>query len=195
MLNHQKSYQEIRGIISDSGISRGKTLAAWHGVPTQHTFIVVSLDADVDRPPAHKEDVYVWSSDHTFDQIDPLIGRRVRLNGHWRLPPEPQVDEIYEIQQQPIRLCEIITPVDVQIDLAEDCDETELIFKDLMEPQTPIHLAEIQAPYTLIPERSGEEIDSSAWVPVTREAHFQSIALQLIEDESPCVTRSLSPIE
>ena len=91
---------EITGWVTEIGTSRGKTIAAWDGVPTGKPYLRVKIDKHIVKPTRSGLSVHVW-----FPQqdVDPSLyqEKHVRLYGTWH-PPKEEPQDIYEHRQQPI---------------------------------------------------------------------------------------------
>ena len=151
----------ITGRVTAVGHSRGKTLAAWDGVPSGQGFLLVHLDGDVPRPPAAADSVHVWFPEVPPPELPPLVGQRIRLQGRWQDPPIEEPDSFEQPRQQPL------APMD------------PLLLPDLeaLSPSVPPEPdSQPQPPVPAAPPST----DVGSWVPVARRAHFRAT---LWEDE------------
>ena len=84
----------LSGQVAEVGTSRGKTMAAWDGVPAGEAFVRILCDH-------RRQSVHAWFPDGA-PPLDALLGKRVRLRGRWQVPPEAPPPSIDEPRQAPI---------------------------------------------------------------------------------------------
>ena len=84
MSNESQKHSIIQGAVSRTGSSRGKTMAAWHGVPPPHPFLVVKLDPNKKAKRVSGGEVYVWfPAGIPQSDIETLVGAQIQLSGRW----------------------------------------------------------------------------------------------------------------
>jgi hypothetical protein len=88
----------ITGKALSAGLSRGKTIAAWNGIPSGQRYLVFKLDSGIEHPTGSTDPIEVWTSGGFADEDD-LIGKPLTLIGKWKSPPE---DDLTEMRQRPI---------------------------------------------------------------------------------------------
>ena len=146
----------LSGTVAAVGTSRGKTMAAWDGVPAGESFLLIRCEH------RHKS-VHAWFPDGVPPQAGPgLLGRRVRLRGRWQEPPEEPPQCIYEPRQEPI------APMDASTLEAHDA---------LLSMLTPADLSGEETPREPTPPAV-----SDLMVPVARSRHFQAAGIAVLPD-------------
>ena len=143
-------------------------MAAWHGVPSPHPFIVVNLD------PSHREyrvsggEVYVWFPEGIpQSEVERLVGTQVKLLGQWVDPPKRAPADLHQHEQRPI---EHMMMIDIQQPIALE--------PELNETKPTESSSQSTSPATQ------EIIDKDAdkvWVPIDRQAHFQASKITLLK--------------
>ena len=107
----------ITGTVLSTGVSRGKTIAAWNGIPSGKQYLVFKLDDPKKHPTHSPNPIEIWSS-HGFSDVANLIGKSITLVGKWKIPPE---DNLSEMRQRPIEpvleLAEIPTLEELKTEL------------------------------------------------------------------------------
>lgn len=88
----------ITGNVLSQGVARGKTIAAWNGVPSGKQYLVFKLEDPKTHPTHSRDPIEVWSS-HGFPDAPNLIGKSLTLVGKWKIPPK---DNLSEMRQRPI---------------------------------------------------------------------------------------------
>ena len=167
MSKNTEQQSMIQGSVSRVGVSRVKTLAAWHGVPPPHPFIVVKLAPGRRAHRISDGEVYVWfPGGIPQSEVDRLVNAQVQLLGQWVDPPPRAPVDLHQPEQRPI---EHVMMIDVQhpIALASEVDEVK---PAASEPST--------APATQ--EVKDQDVDK-VWVPVDRQAHFQASKVTLLK--------------
>ena len=92
----------VRGRIVGSGISRGKTLAAWNGIPTGERYFRLTMDhGDVETRRAQRT-VFVRVPKNW--QEEKLVGRDVRLGGTWTKPRPIEMNQPRQMPIQPMQM-------------------------------------------------------------------------------------------
>ena len=74
----------LTGTIVGVGQSRGKTMAAWHGVPSGERYFKLAIDAGQARPPGASETTFLRAP--AADRERDLVGKKVRVVGSWSVP-------------------------------------------------------------------------------------------------------------
>ena len=146
----------LSGTVAAVGISRGKTMAAWDGVPAGEPFVLIRCDHQ------HKS-VHAWFPDGAPRQARTAqLGKRVRLRGRWQEPPQETPQSIYEPRQAPI------APMDARTLEAHDALLSVLPQADPSGDGAPSQ----QAPSPV----------SELMVPVARSEHFQAAEMEILPD-------------
>ena len=161
MSNEGLSTQKINGFVSETGISQGKTIAAWNGIPPPHHFIVIKLDPEKKDSCQHGDEVYVWFPKNSPEHMENLLGKHIQLSGIWVHPPRRQPANINQPMQQPI---ELVSLIDLQAPLTLE----ELDHRDTNETKSSS------------PPKDLEVKDDKVWVPIDREPHFQASHMTLL---------------
>jgi hypothetical protein len=159
----------ITGTVEDAGVSRGKTLAAWNGIPSGEPWLRVRPDPGQDLLAAAPEVILV-SVPRALMPEEP-VGQALQLVGRWRLPApvEPPDDDIP--RQMPIELKQM--PIELKL-LPPDLSSLDLSSADLSEMSATLGEIEGAAP-------SSEVVE--AWVPVAREPVFEATGLATTTNE------------
>ena len=161
------SSQSIRGSVSRIGVSRGKTIAAWNGVPPPHPFLVVTLDLEERQRSQSGDEVYVWFPHNPPESMEALLGKHIELFGRWVHPPKREPADIHQPMQQPIEHVRII---DIQEPIALEIDD------DLLEGVEPSSASTSHTPSIPTPKVKEDKV----WIPIDREAHFQASKVTLL---------------
>ena len=74
----------LTGTLEDGGLSRGKTMAAWNGIPTGERYYVFTPDEG--QPTIDQADTHFMVQYPKQDNIDALVNQRVTLTGTWNIP-------------------------------------------------------------------------------------------------------------
>ena len=144
----------LLGTVAAVGTSRGKTMAAWDGVPVGEAFVLIQCEHQ------HKS-VHAWFPDGAPPQAQAdLLGKRVRLSGRWQAPPEAPPLSIHEPRQAPI------APMDTRTLEAHDALLSVLTQADPSGDGAP----GAQAPVSDLME------------PVGRSRHFEAAELEILPD-------------
>ena len=168
MSYESQKHSIIQGAVSRTGISRGKTMAAWHGVPPPHPFLVVKFDSNHKAKRVSGGEAYVWfPAGIPQSDIETLVGTQVQLSGQWVDPPQRAAAELHQPEQHPI---EHVMMIDIQqpITLEPELDEVEPAASS--EQSTPPAAQELK----------DKDVDK-VWVPVDRQAHFQASQVTLLK--------------
>ena len=71
----------LQGKVQRVGVSRGKSLASWNGIPSGERYLEVIVDkGDI---------VMIWYPEHS-DSIDRYVGREIRIEGEWFTKEMPE---------------------------------------------------------------------------------------------------------
>lgn len=164
MREQEPDDQSLTGVISQVGISRGKTIAAWNGVPPPHPFLLIQREWD--------EQVYAWFPQQPPEDMERLVGKRVRLTGRWVEPPAQEAADIDQPMQQPmeqVRAMDTLSPLSVALE------------EDGWGEDAPA------------PADSPQGTDERVWIPVARQPHFQADQITFLQDAgAPRHTSSVS---
>jgi hypothetical protein len=145
----------LSGRVAQLGTSRGKTMAAWDGIPTGQPFLLIRCDI-------RKSTVHAWFPNGA-PPLEDLLGKRLRLRGSWQRPPEDKSPEsVYESRQEPI------APVSI-IELPSDEG-----LQSLLTPTVPSSPTE--------PSDSPPPAVSTIMAPVPRSRHFQADHVEILPE-------------
>ena len=168
MSNESQKNSIIQGAVSRTGISRGKTMAAWHGVPPPHPFLVVKLDSNHKAKRVSVGEAYVWfPAGISQSDIETLVGTQVQLSGQWIDPPQRAPDDLHQPEQRPI---EHVMMIDIQQPIALESELDEVRPAESSEQSTPPATQEIK-------DRDVDKV----WVPIDRQAHFQASSFMVLK--------------
>ena len=83
----------LTGVLSEGGESRGKTIAAWNGIPVGERFYHLELDGGQTLHSSATEGFMIRAADQTTAAT--FAGKRVTITGKWEVPApvEPQPAE------------------------------------------------------------------------------------------------------
>ena len=168
MSNESQKHSIIQGAVSRTGISRGKTMAAWHGVPPPHPFLVVKLNSNHKAKCVSGGEAYVWfPAGIPQSEIETLVGTQVRLSGQWVDPPQRAPADLYQPEQRPI---EHVMMIDIQQPTALESQLHEMQPAESSGQSTPPATQEIK----------DKDVDKD-WVSIDRQAHFQASSFMILK--------------
>ena len=92
----------LTGTLSEGGESRGKTIAAWNGVPVGETFYYFTADADQTLVPSAESEFMVRAPDQ--EAAAAVVGKRVIMTGTWSVPEPVEVPSEPTMMQVPVNI-------------------------------------------------------------------------------------------
>ena len=143
-------------------------MAAWHGVPPPHPFLVVKLDSNHKAKRVSGGETYVWfPAGIPQSDIETLAGAQVQLSGRWVDPPQRAPAELHQPEQRPI---EHVVIVDIQRPIALEPELDEIQPAESSGQSTRLADQEIK-------DRGVDKV----WVPIGRQAHFQASSFMVLK--------------
>ena len=155
----------IKGTVVRTGVSRGKTMAAWNGIPSTQAFMVIKLDQG-QKAETLREEVYVWFPNDVPNSMEILIGKHIQLVGQWVHPPKRKTVDINQPMQQPIMHVHIL---DLQSPITLDIEDDEIT-----DEVNEIHPISSPSTHTLVKSESVKSESDKVWIPIERQPHFQA---------------------
>lgn len=173
---------EMTGRVIGSGVSRGKTIAAWNGIPTGHVFLQIQPEGAVKGAPDGAQAPYLVQLP-TLIASPPAEGARVHLVGHWRpAKPMPRLAPDGVVPQMPIEPAQIPQmPIEPAPVVAEPIEQAPI-------EQAPVEQAPVeQAPGEQAPGEpeaqaaGAEQPPPTAWQPVAKVPVFVAAQVKVAE--------------
>jgi hypothetical protein len=183
----------IVGRIVGSGISRGKTLAAWNGIPTRERFFRLAIQRE--EPDGKTRTRTVFLRVPTAFQDKSLTGQDVRLLGRWTQPrPMDSGQPANGLQQMPIQQMPIQQMPIQQMPIQQmPIQPVQMPIRPVQMPMEPSQslkeLADTDAPND--PEAKKEETSPhrpsriSTFVPVPRVSIFVAREVMILQSKAP----------